>query len=328
MFVLLVMGRRPINKMSLSRLFFLFGLMFSGLLHADDVDVWLGKMTRAMEINNYQGTLIIRQADKVDALFVQHGIDKSGIWESLEFLNGESRKVIRKKDTVKTIFPERELVTISHEIEQNPFHPQLPKNLSNLKQYYNIKLAGQDRIARKDAQILEIKPKDKFRYGFKFWLDMDTGLLLKCDLMDSDNKVVEQLMFSELTVLNKSPESLSENEYKNFQSIDLDLGRHAQVVNVWKAGQLPDGFMLTRSSTKPASDSAELVHQMIYSDGIASVSVFVEKQMSAQKALSGVSKMGAVNAFGMSVNGHQVTVIGEVPVDTVRLIGQSIRYTQ
>ncbi|MCW8855640.1 MAG: MucB/RseB C-terminal domain-containing protein [Gammaproteobacteria bacterium] len=313
--------------MNLSRLFFLSGLVFTGLVHASDVDVWLNKMTHAMEMNNYQGTLIIRQADKVDALFVQHGIDKSGIWESLEFLNGESRKVIRKKDTVKTIFPERELVTISHEIEQNPFHPQLPKNLSNLKQYYDIQLAGQDRIARKNAQILEIKPKDKFRYGFKFWLDMDTGLLLKCDLMDSTNKVVEQLMFSELTVLNKAPELLPESEYKGFQSIDLDLGRHQQAVNIWNADQLPDGFMLTRSSTKPGS-AGGLVHQMVYSDGIASVSVFVEKQMSAQKALNGISKMGAVNAFGMPVNGHQVTVIGEVPVDTVRLIGQSIRYTQ
>ena len=325
MFVLLVMVHKQINKMNLSRLFFLLGLMLAGQAHADDVDVWLDKMTRAMEVNNYQGTLIIRQADKVDALFVQHGIDKSGVWESLEFLNGESRKVIRKKDTVKTIFPERELVTISHEIERNPFHPQLPKNLSNLKQYYNIQLAGQGRIARKNAQILEIKPKDRFRYGFKFWLDIDTGLLLRCDLMNKDD-VVEQLMFSELTVLNKSPESLAETEYKNFQSVDLDLGRHQQAVNVWNADQLPDGFMLTRSSTKPSSAGSGLVHQMVYSDGIASVSVFVEKQMSAQKALSGVSKMGAVNAFGMPVNGHQVTVIGEVPVDTVRLIGQSIRY--
>jgi len=265
--------------------------MLAGQVYADDVDAWLDKMTRAMEINNYQGTLIIRQADKVDALFVQHGIDKSGVWESLEFLNGESRKVIRKKDTVKTIFPERELVTISHEIERNPFHPQLPKNLSNLKQYYHIQLAGQGRIARKNAQILEIKPKDKFRYGFKFWLDMDTGLLLRCDLI-IDDVVVEQLMFSELTVLNKSPESLTEAEYSDFQSVDLDLGRHQQAVNVWHAGQLPDGFMLTRSSTKPSSAGSGLVHQMVYSDGISSVSVFVEKQMSVQKALSGVSKMG------------------------------------
>ncbi|MDH5473717.1 MAG: MucB/RseB C-terminal domain-containing protein [Gammaproteobacteria bacterium] len=314
--------------MNLSRLFLLLSLMFASLTYADDVDVWLEKMTTAMEVNNYQGTLIIRQADKVDALFVQHGIDKKGVWESLEFLNGESRKVIRKQDTVKTIFPERELVTISHEIEQNPFHPQLPKNISSLKQYYNIQLAGQQRVARKNAQMLEIKPKDQFRYGFKFWLDIDTGLLLKCDVMDSNNKVVEQLMFSELTLLNKSPESMLEDEYKSFQSVDLDAGKNQQATSVWQTQQLPDGFMLVRSSSKPSSSGNGEVHQMVYSDGIASVSVFVENQMSAQRALQGVSKMGAVNAFGIHVNGHQVTVIGEVPVDTVRLMGQSVRHNQ
>ena len=122
----------------------------------------------------------------------QHGIDKNGVWESLEFLNGESRKVIRTKDTVQTIFPERELVTISHETEISPLHPQLPEDFSSLKKHYDIKLAGKGRIARKPTQILEIKPRDRYRYGFKFWLDMDTGLLLKCDLMDDKGTVIEQ----------------------------------------------------------------------------------------------------------------------------------------
>ncbi|MDH5766326.1 MAG: MucB/RseB C-terminal domain-containing protein [Gammaproteobacteria bacterium] len=321
------MGKKQISKMNPAQLLLLLAVVFVGQVSAQDADAWLNKMTNAMAVNNYQGTMIIRQADKVDTLFVQHGVNDKGIWESLEFLNGESRKVVRTKDTVKTIFPERKLVTVSHEIMQSHLHPELPENISDLKQYYSIQLTGVGRVARKPAQILEIKPKDQFRYGFKFWLDKDTGLLLKCDLMNSKGDIVEQLIFSELTLLNKSPVTDQENEYADFQLVNLDQGRK-QSTDIWKAAQLPDGFILTRASTRPSSSGKGLVYQVVYSDGMASVSVFVEKQMPAQRALQGVSTMGVVNAFGRPVNGHQVTVIGEVPVETVKLIGQSIRYTQ
>lgn len=153
-------------------------------------------------------------------------------------------------------------------------------------------------------------------------------MLLKCDLMDDRGTVIEQLIFSELTVLNQLPESEQQDSYQHYQSVDLDRGRHQQTDNVWEAEHLPEGFMLTRSSTKPGSSGQGQVHQMVYSDGMASVSVFVEKQKSPSQVLHGVSNMGAVNAFATPVNGHQVTVIGEVPPDTVRLIGQSMRYTQ
>lgn len=306
-----------------STLFFLFA--FSA--NAEHVDELLEKMMQAMKMNNYEGTLVIRQNDKLQALHVKHGIDENGVWESLESLSGESRQVIRKNDQVTTVFPERKLVTISRDQKSLPFHPQLPENTAVLKQLYNLKIAGQDRVAKKEAHILEMHPKDKYRYGYKFWLEKDSGLLLKCDLMDEQGKVVEQLMFSDLNVLSNSPESHDLlDKAKHYRVVDLDKRRENMARTGWKAQHLPEGFTLTRVNTKPSSHGEGLVQHIIYSDGMASVSIFIEKHMPEKMALKGISKMGAVNAFGMPVNSHHVTVIGEVPVATVRLIGESVYF--
>ena len=188
-----------------------------------------------------------------------------------------------------------------------------------LKQYYNISLVGKGRIAGKETQVLEMAPKDQYRYGFKFWLENETGLLLKCDMLDENRNIIEQLMFSELNFLDQLP-ATHIPEHTDFQLIDLDHGREIQTESNWYARVLPEGFMLTQNSIKPSFHGEGVVHHLVYSDGMASVSVFVEKQMPEKNSLRGVSTMGALNAYGHSINDYHVTVIGEVPASTVKLI--------
>ncbi len=296
-------------------------------LQAESLDHWLDKMKQGMEANNYQGTLVIRQDDKMETLRVIHGHNEGGNWETLEFLSGEPRKVIRKDGKVTTIFPERKLVTVSQDMVHSPLHPQLPQNRELLKQYYNISLVGKGRIAGKETQVLEIMPKDQYRYGFIFWLENETGLLLKCDMLDEKRGIIEQLMFSELEFLDQSPAS-NIPEYPDFKLIDLDRDRKTQTTSDWNAKTLPEGFMLTQNSIKPSFHGEGIVHHLVYSDGMASVSVFVEKQMPDKTSLNGVSNMGALNAYGQLINDYQVTVIGEVPIATVKLIGESVAHTE
>ncbi len=315
--------------MSFIRLLSLSALILLPLfVQAEAVDSLLDKMIQSKKTNNYEGTLVIRQVDNLQAMHIKHGVDESGIWESLESLSGEKRQVIRKNGKVTTVFPERHLVTISRDQKISPFHPQLPENRHVLKQLYKLTLAGQGRVANKDAQILKVTPKDNYRYGYKFWLEKDTGLLLKCDVMDEQGKVVEQLMFSELNILPQSPETnLLLEKTKQYRVVNLDSGHESQTGSHWYAKYLPKGFVLTRSHLKSGVHGKGFVRHIVYSDGMASVSVFVEKQQPAKTGLKGISKMGAINAYSMPVNSYHVTVIGEVPVATVRLIGESIHYT-
>ena len=295
-------------------------------VYAEDMDAWLDKMVQAMKMNNFEGTLVVRQADNLQTLYVQHGMDETGMWESLESLNGEARKVIRRNGRVTTIFPARELVVISNSSASSALHPALPENRDVLKKLYSMKLHGEDRVARRQARVLELIPRDQYRYGFKYWLEKDTGLLLKCDLLDENGKIVEQLMFSEVHMLDQSPaRRLTSGELDKYRIIDMDEGTEQGRSQAWQAQNLPSGFKLTRSSIKASRQNGSTVHHMVYSDGIASVSVFIEKHHPDEKSLLGESQMGAVNAYSLHNNSDHITAIGEVPLNTVRMIAQSLQ---
>ena len=300
-------------------------ITFAG--HAEVAESWLDNMSQAMKTTNFEGTLIIRQDDQLQALNVRHGMNDDGLWERLESLTGEAREIIRHNSKVTTIFPQRRLVTVSHDSAAMTLHSRLPSDMEVLKKLYTVKATGFDRVAGRHTRVLELAPLDEFRYGYKFWLEKDSGLLLKCDLLDEQNRVVEQLMFSELNILKQLPENIGRisSDVSNYQVVDLDMGKVQQDKSPWMASRLPQGFTMTANTIRPSAKGKGIRHQIMYSDGMASVSVFIEKHHPDETMLKGVSRMGALNAYSFHLDENHITVIGEVPVATVRLIGQSIR---
>jgi sigma-E factor negative regulatory protein RseB len=289
--------------------------------HVSDL---LKKMNSAGERLNYRGVFVLRKSDKLMTMRVEHGRDDRGVWESLESLNGEARKVIRINGEVTSIYPERNLLTVSRSKDKLSLHPTLPENLDKLETYYKVSRLEDDRIADHGAVVLDVVPNDKYRYGYRYWLDTDTGVLLRCDLLNEQGKVVEQMMFTTLEYLPGTPESaFAEIDSKGYDRQRLDKGRVAVTNTAWRVTGLPTGFMLTQSSLRK-SDDTESLH-LVYSDGLASVSVFIEQGKKSHHQLDGASSMGALNAYGMRVGEHSVTVMGEVPALTVMQIAQSTK---
>jgi len=310
-----------------------FLFLLSANSSAGDLFDMLQRMSDVDRNQNYQGTFILRKSDKLSTLNVQHGIDKDGVWESLETLDGESRRVMRRNNKIVSIFPERELVTVKHRTGNRSLHLQLPENIKQLDLYYTIQSLGDDRIANHQTLVVNLLPKDQFRYGYRYWVDKKTGMLLRCDLLAGDKVTVEQMMFTSLTYLDSSP--ASSFELAQFQQYKQQiLGEHKESLQKkiqpeWTVNNLPAGFMLTQSTMRyvqPAGDSSkaktDLLH-LVYSDGLASVSIFIESKLGASKHLQGGSTMSAVNAYGYSVGDYFVTVVGEVPMATVQSIARS-----
>lgn len=302
---------------------------------AADLFDMLKRMSDADQNQNYQGTFILRKSDELSTLHVTHGVDDKGVWESLEAVDGEKRKVLRHNNRIISIFPDREIITVRHSDKKQPLHPQLPDNLEQLERFYSMDRLEDDRIANHVSLVVDLLPKDQYRYGYRYWVDKNTGMLLRCDLVDEDKVVVEQMMFTSLDYLQKIPtQSFELHQFDQFDQqlldepeIDLQQATDAG----WKVMRLPEGFMLTQntmrysqSSVGESSDSSppDLLH-MVYSDGLASVSVFVEINQGMKKHLQGASSMGAVNAFGHAADNYFVTVVGEVPAKTVQLMAQS-----
>ncbi len=330
--------------------------LLSGNSFASDLFDMLKRISDADRNQNYQGTFILRESDNLSTLRVTHGVDENGVWESIEALNGEPKKVLRHNSRVVSVFPGRQLVTIRHTDKNQSLHPQLPQNFDKLGLFYSINRLRDDRIANHQTLVVDLLPKDRYRYGYRYWIDQNTGMLLRCDLVAEgggrEKRVVEQMMFTSLEYLAKAPSKTFERgQFEHYRQQTLDEPVIAVTQNTqrsWVVNQLPDGFMLTQSTmrysqpftaashystdssvpimpeeaARSETSAPDLLH-LVYSDGLASVSVFIEKKRGANKHLLGAASMGAMNAFGRSVNDHFITVVGEVPVKTVELMAQS-----
>ncbi len=295
--------------------------------YAGNVSDIVSGMSAADKRSNYEGIFVLRKSDEMMAMHVVHGVDDRGIWESMESLNGEARKIVRHNNEVISIYPDRKLVTVSKMGDKPGLHPVLPENLDKLANYYTIVQLGDDRIAGRETSVLNVQPKDAYRYGYKYWLDNNTQVLLKCDLLDENGEIVEQMMYTSFNDHSEVPQSAFDiPELEGFarQALNKNRGKPANIG--WRATNMPQGFMLTQSTIRSGKESESL--HLMYSDGLASVSVFIESGKNSPHRLTGASRMGALNAYGKQMNGAQITVVGEVPEATVATIAESMERTQ
>ena len=169
---------------------------------------YLNKMGEALKSLNYYGTLVYMHDGRVESLKIIHKRDSSGELQRVVHLTGEAREVIRNNDVVTCYMPDSQSVLVGERRFNNHLLSKLTRNFQEFAGNYQFQVDGNGRVAGRNATIISINPKDNFRYGYRFWIDDENGLLLKSDLMSSDAVVLEQLMFVELTVVDKVPDEM------------------------------------------------------------------------------------------------------------------------
>jgi sigma-E factor negative regulatory protein RseB len=311
--------------------FFLFIFSLSGFAQGASQPVLdvLMRMQTALQNLNYHGTLVYLQDGQVQSMRVIHKASESGEYERLVNLNGVAREVIRKDDVVTCYMPDKKKVTVGKRQYNRHMLSKLAENdFSALREHYDFKLEAEDRIAGLKAQRVLIQPRDKLRYGYRLWLGKKDALLLKSDLLNVNGKVLEQVMFADINIVDKipmemlKPASASEG-FSWFEHGREDKGHHKTSEN-WKIKSLPKGFSVSSHVRQSLPDSDQPTEQWIATDGLASVSIYVEKLTDGNDAFEGIMQKGAMNIFGLLLSGHQVTVVGEVPTNTVEMIARSV----
>jgi len=190
-----------------------------------------------------------------------------------------------------------------------------------------------DRVAGLDAYVVEIKPKDHYRYGYRFWIDQDTNMLLRSMLVDSNDNTVEQVMFTNISYPESIPADRFETPGDKIETFKTQSPSKAIVgdgQNRVDFAVLPVGYTKINETYKPMPLNDRPMSHVMLSDGMASVSVYVEyidKTTQADVAL-GVSSMGAMNAFTRSLDAALITVVGEVPSATVESIALAVRLVE
>lgn len=294
--------------------------------------VWLEKMSQAKHSLNYDGTFVYVHNRQIMTMRISHRVGAYGEYERLVPLNGPQRQieVISKDSAVSCILPDSNTPpTIGKREAAAPFHLALPRSFEEISQYYSFSLGGQERIANRSTQVIMVKPRDNFRYGYRLWVDVDSGLLIKSDLVGGRGAILEQVMFTSLDIHENNPPPLTESSFScpDFPEPEPKVSQAAALTETsdkgWRVNQLPPGFEPTEHQQLVRSKQVPIEH-ILLGDGLATVSVFVEKFEDAEKFV-GSSYLGGVSAYGNVIHGHQVTVVGMVPRPTVEIIGQSVQ---
>ncbi|MGD8910541.1 MAG: MucB/RseB C-terminal domain-containing protein [Chromatiales bacterium] len=289
---------------------------------------WLERMMHAVRHLNYQGTFIYLHDNQLETMRIVHAVENNRVRESLISLNGHPREVIRDDDLVTCVFPESNRVSVDRRPPSDKFLNLLPQDLAQLEQHYSFHLLDRTRIANHQAQIVTIAPKDRLRYGYRFYLDADTALPLKSDLLNERGEVLEQIMFTDLEVgkaeINDIYHRKSLFTYRLQNNAEAGESLSDDTVSRWDFQRLPSGFKLTIKHYLPDPQGSVPIEQYVFSDGLGSLSVFVESA-DRDDGLSGASRLGAINAWGGRVQGYQVTAVGEVPAVTLLGVVQGMQ---
>lgn len=292
----------------------------------------LKKIEAAARELNYSGIFVYQYGNQVETSKITHYSDATGEHEKLEALNGPARETIRNNDEVICYLPESNSVKVEKRNTRKFFPALLPKDISKLSANYTIKLGEVERIAGYDCQSLILEPKDNLRYAHKFWADNASGLLLKATLLNVNGEVIDQFAFTQITIGGqidktqfKAKPAWKTLTWKTDDSTIVDGSAHD---TGWGINEPLPGFNKIVELKRQMPGKKLPVSHLVYSDGLSTVSVFIEPLAGMPHPMQGLASQGVLNVYARSLADFQITVIGEVPVATVKKIANSLSIKQ
>lgn len=313
---------------AISRSLLLLTTLVTAGVSAQEARSWLDRMNRAVDELNYEGTFVHVVGGTAETLHIIHRNDGGRIGERIVSLDGVGREIIRQGDEVRCILPDKRVVLLENLKDYNPLAAALPAYSADLEPHYELKLYALARVANRPVRILQIKPRDEFRYGYMLWLDKDTAMPLKSQLTDEKGGIIEQILFTNIDMRDSIPESeldatIDTNGFNWLRPPESQTAAQQSGVP-WRAATVPGGFKLSVATQSSIAGSEYPVGHLVYSDGLATVSVFIEDPKTKTEAGEGFSNVGSTNAFSLTVRGRKVTAVGEVPRKTVRTFATSL----
>ncbi len=295
---------------------------------ADEPRQMLERMTAAMSQMSYQGTFVYVQGDRVETIRITHVSDEAGVRERLVALSGPAWEVLRDSSGVRWVLADNRSVFEDAAFDR-PFFPKLPFDQYDQAEIsYSLAVGSDARIAGHQVTNLRVLPRDNYRYGYSLWLEKHSGLLLKWELIDSDREPLATLMFTDVRLGSEvdKGELKPASQLKKFKTVEsvLPSGRvQLKTSPKWQPDRLPPGFRLT-AHRYAAESAAEVYEHLVYSDGLASVSVYVESEETGGDSPAQTKKLGTTHAFSRVNGGMLITVVGDVPEITVESIGSAV----
>ncbi|WP_249671996.1 MucB/RseB C-terminal domain-containing protein [Pseudomonas abieticivorans] len=289
---------------------------------ADDASQWLNRLAQAEQKQSFQGTFVYERNGSFSTHDIWHRALNGKVDERLLQLDGSAQEVVRVDGRTQCVSG-----ALVPGVSEAPDSSSRVLDPLKLMSWYDLKVAGESRVAGRDAVIVTLSPKDQHRYGFELHLDKQTGLPLKSLLLDDKGRLLERFQFTSLSDTVPTDTDLKPSD--NCKAIGPAVAKQASNVSTgWRSDWLPPGFELASSSVRKDENTKTTVSSLMYDDGLARFSVFLEP-------LNGTTGTDTRTQLGptVAVSRHlttpkgdvMVTVVGEIPIGTAERIALSMR---
>lgn len=290
---------------------------------------WIQAARTAALRTNYTGTIIYQAGGEMTSSRITHMFDGTKSHERIQTLDGKPREYLRKRsdsdDEVQCLIPESKKIVVEKRSVEESFPTLSSASPDEILQRYEAKLGPVERVAGLDAQALALDPRDNLRYAYRLWLDRATGLLLRAQTLNERKEVIEQISFSDVRIGERIDRSALKSRWAtDGWSVVRSEYRQADLAKQGWIVPTPDGFRRTKEVVRRMHAADAM--QVVFADGLATISVFIEPNSAITDPPASVRVYGPTSAFSRRVSEALVTVVGEVPPGTVRAVAQSVEF--
>lgn len=287
---------------------------------------WLDRMTGAVQASNYEGTVIRIQNGEIEALKVVRVVKDGVIHEKVLVQEGNGLEIIRNGNEVQCILPDKKSVLVEEWNDQSTLFSSLPSSDIRFGSEYDVSIVREDRVAGRKSVMIAIRPHDEYRYGHRLWLDVETGFPLQTKLIGQQGDAIEHVKFADIRLNteihdNALAPSINIDSFRWFTQPKRQINH--SVESPWTSDDLPSGFRVVSTHEETLAGRDAAVTHILFSDGLANVSVFIEP--AGDKNIAQRSSVGSSNSFSVQRDGYQVTAVGDVPAMTVEKIASSMQ---
>jgi len=336
--------RRPRPATLLSALALAGGIGTGGCLAAETAvapapavrtDVqWLDAIRRAADQQSYQGVYTYARGDSIRSSRIAHAVEGGVVVERVQPMDGKPRECIRRGDSVEWLYQDDKRIVASHASPAARFPALVSAAAADILKHYAFELEGVERVAGTSCQLIRLRPRDGLRYGYELCVEPATGLMLKIRTRDNAGAQVDQMAFSEVRIGDRiDPAELKTSwetggwtrQQRDIR--DIDLARLGWIV-VPPAGFYRHREVARRVLDEHGQPSSAETYQEVLTDGLATVSIFIESDAAAAPSvgLDVPQHRGPASVYARRVGAATVTVVGEVPQETVQAIARSVEF--
>ena len=304
------------------------GIACSAQAAPNDPLDWLQRAVQASRSASYAGTFVHINGDRISTVRITHVNASGDETERVEPLDGPPHEIVRRNEEMFCYFPDAKTVRLDRRITARFFPSILRGTADTIAKSYDVKLGKSERVLGYDCQWIRLDPRDGLRYPQRMCAEVNTGLVIRAKIFDDHRHVIEQYTFTDLRlgpqVARSDVKSIFEARVKRWTTDAQPRDEAKTVETGWVVADAPKGFQKVTELKRTLPGRPQPVSQIVYTDGVASISVFVEPNAAPVRTTEAATEEGTTTFFVRPMGDQVVTVLGEVPLATAQQVGRSV----